>query len=292
MPDWPDIFAALREGDIAVTEDARPISIGGGDISAAWRIDSIFLKTGNTGSLDMFEAEADGLDELASAGAVRVPKVLACGETGNNAFLATKWIDFDQPGRETERLLGQQLAEMHRHQKEQYGWHRDNTIGLTPQHNQWSENWIEFFREQRLGFQLRLAERNGYGGELQSTGTTLSENIAKLFQNYEPVASLLHGDLWGGNWAASSEQPVIFDPAVYYGDRESDIAMTKLFGGFGPDFYSAYQESWPMEAGHEERLKLYQLYHVLNHLNLFGRGYFGRSMQLIRDLNMRSGRWL
>ena len=116
---------------------------------------------------------------------------------------------------------------------------------------------------------------------------SLQENLDLLFDDYEPSASLLHGDLWGGNWGASNEQPVIFDPAVYYGDRESDIAMTHLFGGFGGDFYSAYQESWPMQAGCEDRLKLYQLYHVLNHLNLFGSAYLGRAVQLIQDLNSR-----
>ena len=126
---------------------------------------------------------------------------------------------------------------------------------------------------------------NGFGGELQSAGINLQENLETLFGDYELSASLLHGDLWGGNWAASNKQPVIFDPAVYYGDRESDIAMTKLFGGFGRGFYSAYQENWPMESGYEDRLKLYQLYHILNHLNLFGSSYLGRAMKLIRDLN-------
>ena len=176
---------------------------------------------------------------------------------------------------------------MHHCGKDRFGWHRDNTIGLTPQHNHWGDVWVDFFRQHRLEFQLQLAERNGFAGELQTEGRRLSENLESLFEDYKPAASLLHGDLWGGNWASSNGEPVIFDPAVYFGDRETDIAMTQLFGGFGRDFYSAYQESWPMEAGHEDRLKLYQLYHVLNHLNLFGSGYLGRSMQLIRDLNAR-----
>jgi len=293
MPEWQDIFAAIRKDGISVAEDATPRLVGGGDISAAWRVDmkaaAIFVKTGGLESLAMFEAEAEGLRELLLAKAIRIPEVLSCGATANGAYLAIEWIEFDRPGGDTERLFGQQLAALHRHCKERFGWHRDNTIGRTPQHNQWSDDWVEFFKSRRLDFQLQLARRKGFGGELQLAGAKLSDNLAPLFRDYEPSASLLHGDLWGGNWAATKGQPVIFDPAVYYGDRESDIAMTKLFGGFGPEFYSAYQESWPMAPGHEDRLKLYQLYHVLNHLNLFGSAYLGRAMQLIRQLIKRSG---
>ncbi len=291
MPDWQDIFAALREDGILCADNASPRPVGGGDISAAWRIETIdgavFVKTGGTDALDMLEGEAEGLRELNNAQAVRVPEVLSVGATNHDSYLAIEWIEFDRPGADTERLFGQQLAEMHRHCNERYGWHRDNTIGLTPQHNQWSDKWIDFYREHRLGFQLKLAEKNGFGGELQSAGLTLQVNLESLFGDFQPSASLLHGDLWGGNWAASSGQPIIFDPAVYYGDRETDIAMTQLFGGFGEGFYAAYQETWPMEAGSHARLKLYQLYHLLNHLNLFGRGYLSRSMQLIHDINVR-----
>ena len=289
MPDWQNIFAALREDAISVADNASPRPVGGGDISAAWRIDTVdaavFVKTGPGHSLDMFEAEAEGLRELLAVKAVRVPEVLGCGVTADGAYLAIEWIEFDRPTSETERLFGQQLAAMHRNCKGRFGWHRDNTIGKTPQHNQWSSDWVEFFRHQRLAFQLQLASSGGFSGELQSAGAELSENFALLFRDYQPVASILHGDLWGGNWAVTNGRPVIFDPAVYYGDRESDIAMTRLFGGFGPEFYAAYQQSWPMEPGYENRLKLYQLYHILNHLNLFGSAYLGRAMQLIRDIN-------
>ncbi len=291
MPNWPSIFAALREDGLQCVDSTSPYSVGGGDISAAWHVDTndgaVFVKTGSPEALDMLEGESQGLRELRNANAVRVPEVLGIGATDDEAYLATEWIEFDRPSGATERLFGQQLAELHRHCKKHHGWHRDNTIGLTPQHNQWSDSWVDFFREQRLGFQLQLADRNGFSGELQTAGTYLIENLEVLFRDYKPSASLLHGDLWGGNWAASNGQPVIFDPAVYYGDRESDIAMTQLFGGFGRNFYSAYEESWPMEAGYKNRLKLYQLYHVLNHLNLFGRSYLGRAMQLIHDLNAR-----
>jgi fructosamine-3-kinase len=232
----------------------------------------------------MFEAEAEGLRELAAANAIRVPAVIDCGIDDGAAFIAIERLHFERATEAAEATFGAQLAHLHRHTKEQHGWYRDNTIGPTPQPNPWTDDWIDFFREHRLRFQLDLAARNGYTGELQSFGKRLAGRLPDLFEGYEPAASLCHGDLWSGNWGVTEGVPVIFDPAVYYGDRESDIAMTMLFGGFGQAFYRAYEESWPMAAGHPRRLKLYQLYHVLNHLNLFGSGYLGQAMRLLRDL--------
>ena len=232
----------------------------------------------------MFFAEAEGLSELGSANAVRVPGVLAANVDGDTAFIALEWLDIERATRVSERLLGEQLAAMHRVVKDRFGWHRDNTIGLTPQRNPWSDDWVAFFREQRLGYQLELAAANGFGGELKEMGARLKKRLPVYFDAYEPVASLLHGDLWGGNWACCEGAPVIFDPAVYYGDRETDLAMTRLFGGFGAGFYKSYEASWPLEPGHRDRLHLYQLYHVLNHLNLFGSAYLGRALALMREL--------
>ena len=232
----------------------------------------------------MFEAEADGLRELRSAKAIRVPAVLDCGISGQESYIEIERFTFDTPTRETERALGEQLVALHRHTADRFGWFRDNTIGPTPQVNTQSDDWIEFHREHRLGYQLRLAAANGYGDSLAGPGSRLAARLPQLFGDYEPAASLLHGDLWGGNWGSVDGEPVIFDPAVYYGDRESDIAMTMLFGGFGKAFYEAYSSNWPMAAGHEQRIKLYQLYHVLNHLNLFGSSYLRRAKQLLRDL--------
>jgi protein-ribulosamine 3-kinase len=243
-----------------------------------------FVKTGPATSLPMFEAEAEGLRELAAADAIRVPAVIDCGIEDGAAFIAIERLRFERATTAIESTFGEQLANLHRHTREQHGWHRDNTIGPTPQHNPWIGDWIDFFREHRLRFQLDLAARNGYTGELQSLGDRLQQRLPELFEGYVPEASLCHGDLWSGNWGVADGLPVIFDPAVYYGDRESDIAMTMLFGGFGRAFYRAYEESWPMAQGHERRLKLYQLYHVLNHLNLFGSGYLGQAMKLLRDL--------
>ena len=289
MPDWQAINKFLeRDHDIVVDAAASPRSVGGGDINAAWRIETAtgpaFLKTARAASFDMFSAEADGLSELKEANAIRVPDVLGFGRAEDDAYLALEWLQFAPAGRAEEHTLGQQLAAQHRVTSERFGWHRDNTIGLTHQPNEWCANWVRFFRKQRLDHQLALAKHKGYGGELQAAGRRLSSGLDSLFDNYEPVPSLLHGDLWSGNWSGVEGEPVIFDPAVYYGDRESDIAMTRLFGGFGEQFYSAYEEQWPMSEGSEQRCRLYQLYHVLNHLNLFGRSYLGRSLQLMRSL--------
>ncbi len=244
----------------------------------------LFTKTGPASALAMFEAEAEGLDELRSASAIRVPDVIDVGIIDGHSYISLEKLTLSRPTVETERVLGQQLAKLHRHTQKQFGWHRDNTIGLTPQCNDQSADWIVFFREHRLQFQLDLATANGFGGELLELGEQLCEQLGKLFDDYDPAASLLHGDLWGSNWGNVDGEPVVFDPAVYYGDRESDIAMTRLFGGFGQTFYEAYDSSWPMQQGHETRLMLYQLYHVLNHLNLFGRGYLQQALTLTKAL--------
>ncbi len=245
---------------------------------------SSFVKVGPPSALDMFEAEAEGLREIEASKTIRVPEVFKVGIAEGQAFIEMERLSIGRSSDAVDRMLGERLAAMHRHTADRHGWHRDNTIGLTPQKNPWNDDWIAFFREHRLLFQLELAAENGYRGELQALGNDLASSLDGLFDGYQPVPSLLHGDLWSGNHAAMDGEPVIFDPAVYYGDRESDLAMTRLFGGFGSGFYAAYEEAWPLEPGHAARNDLYQLYHVLNHLNLFGSGYLGRSMGLLRGL--------
>lgn len=232
----------------------------------------------------MFEAEAEGLNALRSAGEIRVPEVIDVGVMNGQAYIDLERLDLVPANREVEAAFGRKLAALHRHTQPQYGWFRDNTIGLTSQCNDPADDWIDFFRRHRLGFQVDLAVRNGYGADVSDLGERLAGRLPELFADYMPEASLLHGDLWGGNWGCVDGEPVIFDPAVYYGDRESDIAMTMVFGGFGRAFYEAYESSWPMAPGHEQRLKLYQLYHILNHLNLFGRSYLDRAVSLLREL--------
>jgi len=234
----------------------------------------LFVKVADHSGRAGLEAEATGLLELERAHAVRVPRVLARGTAGRSAFLALEWIESSPAGRTAEHTLGERLAAQHRVTAQQFGFASDNFIGRTPQPNGVLPDWAEFFRERRLRHQLVLAVQNGFAGLLEPGGARLLESVAALLAGHRPQASLLHGDLWAGNWLADARsEPVIFDPAVYYGDREADLAMTRLFGGFGRAFYDAYQSAAPLPAGHAVRAELYNLYHVLNHANLFGGGY-------------------
>lgn len=243
-----------------------------------------FVKINEADRLDMFEAEADGLREIFNSGAIRVPRPIGTGIAGGSAFLVLEYLNLCG-GHVDDGRLGRELAAMHRHEQPHFGWLRDNTIGSTPQHNAPREDWLGFWREHRLGFQLQLAAQQGYGGKLQKRGEHVMEALENFFEGYQPQASLLHGDLWSGNYASLSDgTPVLFDPAVYYGDREADLAMTELFGGFSPTFYAAYRESYPLDPGYNTRKTLYNLYHILNHLNLFGGGYLGQSERMLDAL--------
>lgn len=199
-------------------------------------------------------------------------------------------VGVSDPGRWRDASDGKawQLAALHAQPQPYFGWHRDNWIGATPQLNERSDDWIEFWRDRRMGFQLDLAARNGYTRTIQRHGDKLRLYVAGLFAGFRPCPSLLHGDLWSGNIGCVGGEPVIFDPAVYYGDREADLAMTELFGGFPAEFYAAYREALPLDSGYAQRRTLYNLYHVLNHLNLFGGGYLAQAermmVQLVEEL--------
>jgi fructosamine-3-kinase len=252
-------------------------SVGGGSINEcyAWpaRGGALFVKVAPPSSAGMFEAEAAGLAELARARALRVPQVRACGATATDAFLALEWIEGARADPASERRLGEGLAALHAVTAPRFGWSRDNTIGRTPQLNGWLDSWPEFYRERRLRPQLSLAAANGMA-ELAACGERLLEALPGLLAGHRAAASLLHGDLWGGNAGfLPGGEPVLFDPAVYFGDREADLAMTELFGGFPPGFYSAYAEVAPLDSGYSRRKPLYNLYHLLNHANLFGGSY-------------------
>ncbi|MGZ5621700.1 MAG: fructosamine kinase family protein [Methylobacter sp.] len=266
---------------------AQPLS--GGDINAAYRLQSaylsFFVKLNRPDRLSMFEAEAPGLEALAKTQTVRVPKLIACGQTSEHAFLVLEHIVLNSLNTRSEQLLGQQLAQLHLHKQPYFGWHRDNTIGSTVQVNGQYHDWIKFWQEQRLGYQLNLAAAKGYGGSLQTLGEKLCADLEPLFSGYQPQPALVHGDLWGGNAAADEQgNPVIFDPACYFGDRETDLAMTELFGGFGSAFYQAYQAAYPLDSGYARRKTLYNLYHILNHLNLFGRSYLHQAENMIEKI--------
>jgi len=251
-----------------------------------WRVgaedETWFVKTGDA---DVLAAEADGLEAIAAHGALRAPRVLQTGAAEGEGFLVLEWLALTRASAQDAARLGEALARQHLAPAERFGWPRANFIGATPQFNTLSHDWPAFFREQRLGFQLRLAAENGHRGELQELGAKLRVGAGGFFSDYSPRPALLHGDLWGGNWGVVADLgPVVFDPAVYWGDREADLAMTELFGGFPPEFYSAYNSHAPLDAGYRVRRDLYKLYHVLNHLNLFGEGYLGQSLSLMRGL--------
>lgn len=261
--------------------------LGGGCINEAWRLSdeysSFFVKLNTAATLDMFIAEFEGLQALHATRAVKIPVPLCYGVAGDHTYLVTEHLSLT--GKIDYARLGEHLAAVHGQYGVNFGWHRDNTIGTTPQPNPAMQDWIEFWRLHRLGYQLELAADNGYGGELQILGERLLTDFHSLFDSYRPRPSLLHGDLWSGNVGALPDTtPVIFDPAVYYGDREADLAMTELFGGFSPAFYSAYHVHSPLDPGYKVRKHFYNLYHLLNHLNLFGGGYRHQAEQTMRLL--------
>lgn len=265
-------------------------NVGGGCINTAYRITdgrrSYFVKLNAARGLDMFEAEAAGLTEMAAARAVRVPAPVCAGTAGDQAYLVMELLELG--GRATTAALeelGRGLADLHRHTAKRFGWWRDNTIGATPQVNSESDDWPAFWRERRLGFQLELAARAGHRGRLQQVGERLMARLDGLFTDYRPQPSLLHGDLWSGNFGVTTAgDPVVFDPAVYYGDREADIAMTELFGRFPEPFYRAYEDSWPLDPGYCYRRDFYNAYHMLNHLNLFGGGYGAQAERMMESV--------
>jgi protein-ribulosamine 3-kinase len=270
---------------------AQPVT--GGCIHTASRLDggsaegsrSYFAKSNAADRAPMFEAEADGLAALRDAGCLTVPDVIARGEDADHAWLVLEWLDLVPLAEKSATRLGVALARQHRRPCERFGWAHDNFIGSTPQLNAWSDDWLEFWRARRLHAQLRLAMRNRLPSRMIDRGERLLVDCEAFFGAYHPQPSLLHGDLWSGNVAAiAGEVPVVFDPAVYVGDREADVAMAELFGGFPSNFMSAYRGEWPLDEGYSVRRNLYNLYHVLNHANLFAGGYVRQSEQSIERL--------
>lgn len=283
---WAELSAALATALGTRVSSAPQARVHGGCINESYRWETaagpLFVKIAEVSRRSMLEAEAAGLIELAQANAVRVPAVRAVGATADHAFLALEWLEFGAPSQASETRLGELLAWQHRVSAPRFGWLRDNTIGSTPQPNAWGDDWVTFFRERRLRHQFDLARRNGHDGSLIRRGNELLELMGAFFASHRPVPSLLHGDLWGGNWGVDAAgHPVLFDPAVYFGDREADLAMTRLFGGFGNAFYTAYHATWPLDQAAGTRRALYNLYHVLNHLNLFGGGYREQAQGMI-----------
>ena len=284
-----DPIAAAITHAIGTNVHDEPTPVGGGSIHAAFAYRTerapIFVKVCESSAAALLAAEADGLRELAGAQVVRVPEVLAFGKVDHRAFLCLEWLSLTAPSKMAHARLGEQLAGLHACTAAEHGWHQDNFIGRTPQQNGRHADGVEFFRARRLLPQLDLAQENGADARTIERGRRLAESLAGLFDGYRPRPSLLHGDLWGGNWGAVGiAEPVIFDPATYYGDREADLAMTRLFGGFDAEFHAAYEATWPLAPGSANRMTLYNLYHVLNHFNLFGGGYLAQARSMIDRL--------
>ena len=244
-----------------------------------------FAKLAEMAREPLLAAEAEGLAAIRAAGAIRVPATIARGDDGETAWLILEWLDLVPLSPAAGAALGRALAAQHRAPQEKFGWKRDNFIGASPQVNGWSGDWLAFWRDKRIHAQLRMAMAKRYPSKLIDRGERLLTDCDAFFRTHAPVPSLLHGDLWGGNAAALGDgTPVVFDPAVYCGDREADLAMTELFGGFPKDFLSAYRDAWALDDGYPVRRDFYNLYHVLNHANLFSGGYVEQSARLIERL--------
>lgn len=264
-------------------------TVPGGDIAEASLLKAadaqVFLKTLPLAQAGLLSSEADGLQALADTGAIRTPRVIRRGMHDGFAWLAMEYLELDQRSPRADERLGQQLAAMHGHTGDEFGWHRNNYIGRTPQPNTPVDDWAVFFAAHRLGAQFdRLNRKQPDQGWKQ-----LKHEVTAAWQDtadgHEPKPSLIHGDLWRGNAAAlSDDTPVIFDPSVHYADRECDLAMAHLFGGFDDAFYRAYNEAWPLPDGFEIRRLYYKLYHMLNHANLFGGPYIEAAEQLCRRI--------
>ena len=262
-------------------------SIAGGCINETFCIEGkdgrqFFVKKNQASFLSFFKAEAQALTEILETQTVYAPGVIAHGMDNNKAFLVLEFMKEGTTSPSGQAKLGTLLAKMHRIDQAYFGWGMDNCIGATPQPNPSTQDWVSFYRDSRLLHQFDLAHKKSviFDGE-----DALINNLEFFFHDYSPHPSLLHGDLWGGNTGYTQEgAPFIFDPASYYGDRETDLAFTYMFGGFNSSFYQGYEETFPLHSGFSIRKILYNLYHELNHFNLFGGGYADSAQSSINQL--------
>ena len=273
--------------------------VGGGCSHRTWRLDlrdgsRCFAKTNRAPLLPVLQAEADGLAAMREAARFEptggpmptIPEPLALAEREGEAVLLLSWLELEGGSRQGWQDLGAGLARLHRaslvNGETRFGWDQNNFIGSGPQANTWHGNWARFFTEQRLGVQLQQAEA---AGRLLAQADGLLEQVPVWLKDHQPNACLVHGDLWSGNAGLlAGGGAALFDPAVYRGDREVDLAMARLFGGFPQAFFEAYNKEWPLPEGHLQRVELYNLYHLLNHANLFGGGYWQQSAASIEAL--------
>jgi fructosamine-3-kinase len=231
----------------------------------------------------LFETEYEALLLLSEPGVIHVPKPIACSDD----FIVIETFNEGAPAADWQEQMGRRLAELHTvTKKDRFGFNKDNYLGLSKQINSWQDDWLTFWREQRLGLQLkRLAMITDKSDPILTKGEKLMSRLDTLLGDIEEPAVLLHGDLWSGNAIANEQgQPVIFDPASYYGHREAEIGMMRMFGGFDSNCEAAYAEVWPLEEGSEQRISLYRLYHEMNHFILFGYNYYQSCIKTIDSL--------
>jgi fructosamine-3-kinase len=284
---WNAIAAHVSQVTQRPFQGTHRRPVGGGSINQAYALSddqtAYFVKLNEASRIAMFEAEALGLQQIQATQTIRVPQPICWGTADTMAYLVLEWLDLGYGTHHSWQQMGAQLAAMHQVTSDRgFGWEQNNTIGATPQPNPWTDHWLEFFREHRLHYQLKLAKQRG--GHFPD-GDRLLATFPDLLAGHTPQPSLVHGDLWSGNAAVTKlGEPVIVDPAVYFGDREVDIAMTELFGSFPTDFYRAYDAALPLAPGYQHRKTLYNLYHILNHFNLFGGGYEHQANRMIASL--------
>ncbi|MBD2068270.1 fructosamine kinase family protein [Leptolyngbya sp. FACHB-671] len=284
---WNRIAEQISQTTGKTFQEPQRRPVGGGSVNQAYALtsgsQSYFVKINQATRIAMFEAEALGLKQIASTKTIRVPKPICWGTVDGSAYIVLEWLDLGYGTHRAWEEMGRNLAAMHRVSSDRgFGWEQQNTIGFMPQVNPWTTDWTEFFVQQRIGYQFQLAERRG--GNFPNKERLLAA-IPELLAGHNPQSSLVHGDLWSGNAAVTQlEEPVILDPATYFGDREVDLAMTELFGGFPNEFYRAYDKAFPLEPGYERRKTLYNLYHILNHFNQFGGSYEGQANRMIASL--------
>ncbi|ARV61763.1 hypothetical protein BZZ01_26880 [Nostocales cyanobacterium HT-58-2] len=284
---WTEIDGHISQVTGEKFQSLQRRSVGGGCINQGYSVSdtqrSYFVKLNQASQVAMFEAEALGLKQMYQTATIRVPKPICWGTAGHSSYLVLEWLEIGSGHTKSWEELGRKLAAMHKATSSQgFGWDINNTIGSTLQINTWTADWAEFYAKHRLGYQFQLARRKG--GHFPQENELLAA-IPQLLATHNPQPSLVHGDLWGGNAGCTvSGEPVIFDPATYFGDREVDIAMTELFGGFSAAFYQGYNEVWPLDEGYKYRKIMYNLYQILNHFNLFGGGYLSQANRMISQI--------
>ncbi len=284
---WPHLEEVISDQTATLFHIKERHALTGGDTNNAYKISdgkqTYFVKTNRKSLSFMFDAEKQGLIAMQNSQSILVPQVIANGVYGSDSYLVLNYIDMQ--GQPDSALFGQKLAQLHLYQAPRFGFDVDNSIGSTPQINAWNDSWTVFWQKERLNYQIHLARQNGLGHKLYDLGLQLIDKTPYFFQSYQPKASLLHGDLWSGNWSATAQgEPVIYDPACYYGDHEADLAMTELFGHPGIHFYEAYHELFPIDEGYSTRKLFYNVYHIINHANLFGGHYVQQSINSIEQL--------